>query len=510
MRPVLTAAETQALDREAEARGIPVEHLMERAGLAVARAAIALAGGAYGRRAVLVCGKGNNGGDGLVAARFLSRSGMGVDVFLLAEAADLRGPAAVNLERLRDAGLSTHGFSRSGLDRSLDRADVAVDAIVGTGFRGSAEGPYAEAIEGLNAGGAPVVAVDIPSGVEGDSGATRGPAVWADATVALGLPKVGDVLFPGADHAGVLEVADIGFPPDLLRGDVLLVEADDARRLLPARPADTNKRRTGVVLVVAGSRRMTGAPRLVAAGAYRAGAGLVTVATPEQSLPVVQAGMAEATFLELPEGPAGSVKEEAWDVVAGVVDRFDAVAVGPGLSTDEETPAFVRRLVAESPVPVVIDADAVNAFAGRAGDLARRRSAAVITPHAGEFARLFGMPAGEVEEDRLGFARKAATETGCVVLFKGPRTVVATPEGEVRVNPTGSSALATGGTGDVLTGAIGAYLARGLSATDAATLGAYVHGRAGEIVGQRKGDGGTAMDVAAAVPKAARRLRGEP
>jgi NAD(P)H-hydrate epimerase len=183
--------------------------------------------------------------------------------------------------------------------------------------------------------------------------------------------------------------------------------------------------------------------------------------------------------------------------------------VGPGLSTDQETPSFVRRLVAESPVPVVIDADAVNAFAGRPGDLARRRSPAVLTPHAGEFARLFGMPAGEVEEDRLGFARKAATETGCVVLLKGPRTVVALPEGEVRVNPTGSPALATGGTGDVLTGAIGAYLARELGAADAATLGAYLHGLAGEIVGERRGDGGTAEDVAAAFPDAAGRLRGQ-
>ncbi|HEV3474263.1 MAG TPA: NAD(P)H-hydrate dehydratase [Actinomycetota bacterium] len=508
MRPVLTAAETQALDRETEARGIPVENLMERAGLAVARAAMALAGGAYGRRAVAVCGKGNNGGDGLVAARFLSRAGMAVDVFLLADPADLRGPAAVNLDRLRHTGITPRRFSRAAVDRSLARADVAVDAIVGTGFRGSPEAPYAEAIEALNEGGAPVVAVDIPSGVEGDTGAARGPAVWAEATVALGAPKVGDVLFPGAERAGVLEVADIGFPPDLLRADVVLVEADDARSLLPLRPPQTNKRRTGVVLVVAGSRRFTGAARLVAAGAYRAGAGLVTVAAPESVLPTVQAGMAEATFLPLPEGPAGSASEQAWEVVAETIDRFDAVAMGPGLSTDEETPAFVRRLVAESPVPVVADADAVNAFAGQAGDLARRRSPAVVTPHAGEFARLFGMPAGEVEEDRLGFARKAASETGCVVLLKGPRTVVAIPEGDVRINPTGSPALATGGTGDVLTGAIGAYLARGLAAADAATLGAFVHGLAGELVGERRGDGGTAMDVAAALPEAAGRLRG--
>ena len=507
MLPVLTAAETQALDRETEARGIPIEQLMERAGLAVARTATALAGGAYGRRAVVVCGKGNNGGDGLVAARLLARWGMGVDVFLLADPAALRGPAALNLERLGFAGLPTQGLSRQTLDRALERADVAVDAIVGTGFRGTPEGPYAEAIDGLNAAGTPVVAVDIPSGVEGDTGAARGPAVWAEATVALGVPKVGDVLFPGALHAGLLDVADIGFPPDLLHGDVLLVEADDARRLLPRRPADVHKRRTGVVLVVAGSRRFVGAARLVAAGAYRAGAGLVTVAAPAGIMPVIQSGMAEATFLPLPEGPAGSVSAKAWDVVADALERFDAVAIGPGLSTDEETPAFVRRLVGESSIPVVIDADAVNAFAGKPGVLASRAAAAVLTPHAAEFARLFGMPVGEVEEDRIGFARKAAAETGAVVLLKGARTVVAAADGDVRINPTGSPALATGGTGDVLAGAIAAYLGRDLPPADAATLGAFVHGLAGEIVGQKKGEGGTAMDVAAALPDATARLR---
>jgi hydroxyethylthiazole kinase-like uncharacterized protein yjeF len=508
VQPVLTAAETQALDRETEARGVPVDELMERAGLAVARTATALAGGSYGRRAVVVCGKGNNGGDGLVAARFLARWGMGVDVYLLADPAGLLGPAAVNLERVRSAGLAPQGFSRAALDRALQRADVAVDAIVGTGFRGSPEGAFADAIEGLNAAGTPVVAVDIPSGVEGDTGAARGPAVWADATVALGVPKVGDVLFPGALHAGVLEVADIGFPADLLRGDVLLVEADDVRGFLPIRPPDAHKRGTGVVLVVAGSRRMTGAPRLVAAGAYRAGAGLVTVAAPEGIVSVVQSGSAEATFLPLPEGPAGSISGNAWDVVADALDGFDAVAIGPGLSTDGETPAFVRRLIGESPIPLVIDADAVNAFVGRPGDLTSRAAAAVVTPHAGEFARLFGMPAGEVEEDRIGFARKAAAETGSVVLLKGPRTVVALPEGEVRVNPTGSPALATGGTGDVLAGAIGAYLSRGVPPADAATLGAFVHGLAGEIVGHERGEGGTAMDVAAALPVATQRLKG--
>lgn len=508
MIPVLTAAETQALDRETEARGTPVAELMERAGRAVARAAVALAGGAYGHRAVALCGKGNNGGDGLVAARYLAGWGMGATAVLLGEPEDMRDPAAANLERLgRTSGARWRSYSPEVARRELARADVVVDAVFGTGFRGVAEDPHAEAIRLANDSGASVVAVDIPSGVEGDTGRVRGAAIRADATVTLGAPKVGDVLLPGALHAGALEIADIGFPPELLRGDLLLVGEGDVALLLPVPDPEGHKRRRGVVLVVAGSRRMTGAPRLVAEGAYRAGVGLVTVAVPEGILPVVQTGMAEATFLPLPEGPAGSIAEGAWDALAGRIDGFDTVAIGPGLSTDDTTPAFVRRLLAECPVPVVADADALNALPRRGGDLTARASDLVVTPHTGEFGRLFGMDADEVLEDRVGFVRKAAEETNAAVLLKGPRTLVARPGGEVRINPTGSSVLSTGGTGDVLAGAIAAFVARGLGPADAATAAAYVHGRAAEAVGEAAGEGATALDVARALPGAIRSVR---
>jgi ADP-dependent NAD(P)H-hydrate dehydratase / NAD(P)H-hydrate epimerase len=505
MQPLLTAPETQALDRGAAERGITVETLMERAGHAVARAAVVVGGGAYGRRAVVVSGKGNNGGDGLVAARYLARWGAGVDVFSLSDPAS--GPSLHMVERLRGSGVTPRAFRLEGLRRALDRADVAVDAIFGTGFRGAVEGPHAEAIRAIEGSGRPVVAVDIPSGVEGDTGAVRGPAVEAEVTVTFGAPKIGTVLLPGAAHAGVVEVADIGFPPDLVRGDALLVEPQDVASLLPPRPLETHKRATGVVLVVAGSRTMTGAPLLVAEGAYRTGAGLITVAVPEGVLSVVQRGITEATFLPLPESGTGAVTEGAWDVVADRLDGFDAVALGPGLSTDEGVAPFVRRLVAECPVPLVVDADAINAFAGAVGDLAARASDAVVTPHAGEFGRLVGMPASEVVEDRIGFTRKAAAEARAVVLLKGSRTVIASPEGEVRVNATGTPVLATGGTGDVLTGAVAACLARGLPALDAATAAAYVHGLAGQIAGADLGEGTMASDVARAIPAALRRIR---
>jgi hydroxyethylthiazole kinase-like uncharacterized protein yjeF len=506
MQPLLTAAETRALDRETEARGTTIETLMERAGHAVARAAGAVAGGAYGRRTVVVCGKGHNGGDGLAAARHLARGGAAVDVVLLDDPSG--GASRAMVDRLRAVAVPIRAFDVDTFGRTLGRADLVIDAIFGTGFRGTVEGVHADAIRLIGASSAAVVAVDIPSGVEGDTGAVRGPAISADVTVTFGAPKVGDVLLPGAAHAGVLQVVDIGFPADLLRGEAQLIEAEDVAALLPARPLETHKRATGVVLVIAGSRRMTGAPRLVAEGAYRMGAGLVTVAVPEGILPVVQAGIPEATFLPLPQGPTGALAEAAWDRVADGLEAFDAVAVGPGLSTEEEAPAFVRRLVAGSPVPVVVDADAVNAFAGRPADLARRAGDAVLTPHAGEFGRLFGMPSSEVAEDRLGLVRKAAAETHAVVLLKGTRTVIASPQGDVRVNPTGTSALATGGTGDVLTGAVAGCLARGLSALDAATAAAYVQGLAGQVAGAETAEGTVASDVARAIPRAVRRVRG--
>lgn len=481
--------------------------LMERAGHAVARGALAIAGGGYGRRAVVVSGKGNNGGDALVASRYLNRWGMRVDTFLLAEREAFREPATGKLRRLEAAGVRPQPFSAETLERHLARADVAVDGIFGTGFRGVAEGQHAAAIEALNASPVPVVAVDIPSGVEGDTGAIHGPAVQAAVTVTLGALKVGDVFFPGAAHAGLLEVADIGFPPDLMQSDLLLVEPGDAADLLPARHPEDNKRRSGVVLVVAGSRKMTGAPRLTARGAYRAGAGLVTVAVPSGISPVVQAGLLEATFLPLMQTPAGTVSLSAWEELGTRIRRFHAVAVGPGLSTDESTREFARRLVSQSPVPVVADADALNAFVGHVGELAHHQSDLVLTPHSGEFARLFGIPEQELLEDRVGLARKAAAETGAVVLLKGARTLVALPDGEVRINPTGTPFLATGGTGDVLTGMIAAYLARGVPAGDAATLGAFVHGLAGDAAGEAAGEGAIAWDVAEAIPEAVRRVR---
>ena len=506
MRPILTPAEAVELDRAAQARGITAGELMERAGGAVARAAEDLAGGAYGRRAVVVCGKGNNGGDGFVAARRLARRGMRVDVLTLEPVEELREPAATNARRMREVDARVRSFSPAAAGRSLDRADVAIDAIFGTGFRGTPEGAFSEAIQSLNEAGALVVAVDIPSGVNGETGSVEGEAVWAEATVALGAEKVGTVLPPGADRAGFVEVADIGYPHDLIDGDIGLVESADVATRLPARELDTHKRATGVVLVVGGSREMTGAMRLVGTAAYRIGSGLVTIAVPLDVAVVVQEGLAEATYLPLPQTATGGVAREALGELLEAASRVDAVALGPGMGRADETAELVRAFVRESPVPMVIDADALNAFESRAGELSERRSDAVLTPHAGEFSRLSGARVRDISSDRVGHVRKLAASTGAVVLLKGSRTLIGSSDGFVRINATGTSVLATAGSGDVLTGAIAGLVARGLEPADATSAGAFLHGVAGHLAGRATGEGTMASDIAARLPEAVREV----
>jgi len=499
MRPILSPAEAAELDRAAQARGVSADALMEAAGRAVAGAAVRLVSGAYGRRAVVVCGKGNNGGDGLVAARYLDAWGVRTTVLLLDD--ELRDLAAENLARLRSTSVRVRPWARASLDREIGRADVGIDAIFGTGFHGVPRDIHAEAITGLSEAGVPIVAVDIPSGVNGATGVVEGDAVHADLTVTFGAAKPGLVLFPGAARAGVVEVEPIGFPQDLIGSELSIVEAGDVASVLPRRDPDTHKRAAGYVVVVGGSRLMAGAVVLAANAAYRAGAGLVAVAVPEGILPVVQGGVREAVFAALPETGSGAAagRSERFDEMLA---QADAVAIGPGMTADEETAAWVRDLVRSSEVQVVLDADGLNAFAGRADDLADRKAEIVLTPHSGEFARLAEVGVPDIGRDRVRHVRELAARTSATVLLKGSRTLIATPDGSVRINPTGGPFLATGGTGDVLTGVIGAFLTRGLAPRDAAMAAAFVHGDAGRLASEAGGEAITAGDVLARVPAA--------
>jgi hydroxyethylthiazole kinase-like uncharacterized protein yjeF len=503
MKPVLLPDEAAELDERSRARGITADALMEAAGREVADAALRLLGGAYGRRALVVSGKGNNGGDGLVAARHLDRAGVRTTILLLDEA--VREPAATNLRRLEETGVRRRSFSSGAIERELERADVAIDAIFGTGFRGTPEGGSAEAIRTLDASGVPVVAVDIPSGVNGATGAVEGDAVHADVTVTFGAAKLGLVLYPGAAFAGVVEVEPIGFPEDLIRSEAQLVEREDAAERLPRREPDTHKRAAGYAVVVGGSRRMTGAVALAGRAAYRAGAGLVAIAVPERILSVVEGAVREAVFVDLPETDAGSIANGS-DRLDEVFGQADALAIGPGMTTDPATSEWIRGVVRSSEFPVVLDADGLNAFAGRADELSDRKADLVLTPHGGEFARLAGVSATDLQADRIRHLRELAARASATVLLKGSRTLIATPDGLVRINPTGGPALATGGTGDVLTGMIAGLVARGLEVADAATAAAFVHGIAGKLAAEDLGDGATAGDVLERVPVAMREV----
>jgi NAD(P)H-hydrate epimerase len=454
MLPVLTPAEMAARDSAAIAGGVSQATLVDRAGGAVARGARRLLGGAYGRRVVIVCGKGNNGADGRVAGQRLAGWGARVDRFDLA------------------------GIERPSLDRALQRADLAVDAMFGTGFRGPLDGDAAFVAEALSAAPCPVLAVDIPSGVDGLTGTVRGSAVEATSTVCLAALKPGLVFFPGAALAGDVGVADIGIDPTTPPPALGVTEEADVAAWLPGRDPESHKWSVGGVYVVGGSQGMTGAVMLASRAALRAGAGIVIAGLPGEA--AVRASGGEVITRPLPATPAGALDEDAAKEVLDGLDRFKALVVGPGLGRAPATVAAVRRLVAEAPVPLVLDADGLNALDGDVTPLAGRTAPTVVTPHAGEYARLAGEAVGD---DRIAAARRLAERSGAVVLLKGSRTVIAEPGGRAAVNTTGGPWLATAGTGDVLSGVVGALAARGLAAFQAAAAGAWLHGRAADCAG---------------------------
>jgi len=479
MLDVLLATDVKRQDAQAEARGVPVEQLMENAGFAVARAARALLGGCYGRRVVVVCGKGNNGGDGLVAARVLHRWGAHATAVLLWD--DLSGLPGEQRARFR-------GPVRPAADlaRALRDADLVIDAIFGVGLTRAPEGPAAAAIQAVNDSDAPILAVDVPSGIDADTGAIPGLAVEADATVTFGGQKPGLLFMPGAAYAGHVEVADIGLPPGL-EATARALAAADVREQLPVRALGTNKRRVGTLLVVAGSRAMPGAAGLVCGAAIHAGAGLTTLLAPEDVCRVVLARIPEMTTIPAPESAEGTLDPKALDLLRPRLGEFHAIALGPGLTTHPATVEAVRALLAETDLPVVADADGLNAYAGAVDELASRRGTTIVTPHAGELSRLLDRSAGELEADRLGTARAAAERLNAIVVFKGQGTVIASPDGELLVNMTGSEALAQGGTGDVLTGLLGSLAAQRRERVDGALVaaGVWVHGRAGDRISAR-------------------------
>jgi hydroxyethylthiazole kinase-like uncharacterized protein yjeF len=490
---VATSEQMRAIDQAAVELGLPSLLLMENAGAAVAevvREVIASLGGSPS--IVVVAGKGNNGGDGLVAARHLYNRGHDVSVCLLGAGEELRGDAAINLAAAQGYGVEVvERCDPDQLAEALAGADIVVDALFGTGLRGEVRGPARQAIETINAAEALVIAVDLPSGVEADTGAVWGVAVEAHLTVALGLPKVGNVVYPGAGYGGELRIADISLPPSRLTDPALqtnLITPELAAACLPSRRPDMHKGEAGRVLIIAGARGYTGAAALAAHGALRAGAGLVYLATPTSLNPILEVKCTEAITLPMPETQAGSLAPTAAAQLVELASSCDAVALGPGLSRHPETARLVAELVARLDRPLVVDADGLNCLADTDPTLLAARSApTVLTPHPGELARLLKVSVPDISADRLGMARRAAHSFGAVTVLKGAGTIVARADGEAWINPVATDALASGGTGDVLTGVLAAFLAGSASPEEAAIAAVYYHARAGELAARRRG-----------------------
>lgn len=517
---VLTPEAMREVDRRAiEEVGLPGLVLMENAALGVVEAIADLYADA--ERVSIFCGPGNNGGDGLAVARHLDLRGYEVEVWMATEGRELSGDAAVQLAVCEHQGVELLDLDEDALATAFANAataDLVVDALFGTGLGRPLEGLFDAVVDLLNDLPVPVLAVDLPSGLAGGRAEPIGPHVVADATVTFAAPKPAHVLSPAAGFCGELVVADLGIPPALVDeaeeadGWLHLLSGPQVADWLPQREPASHKGDYGHLLLVAGSTGKGGAAVMAARAAVRSGAGLVTAAVPAAVLPIVQGGCVEAMAVALPAGEDGEIAAAAAEAILAAVRGKDAVALGPGLGQGEEAAAAIRQVVLALDLPLVLDADGLNAFAGHSEELARRNAFTVLTPHPGELGRLLGISAAEVQEDRLVAARRAAAATGAVVVLKGHQTLVAGPPGDdgapgaVWIAPTGNPGMASGGTGDVLTGVVGA-LVGWIGGVEAVGLGVFVHGLAGDLAAATVGETGlAASDVIAALPAAFRHL----
>jgi ADP-dependent NAD(P)H-hydrate dehydratase / NAD(P)H-hydrate epimerase len=501
---VLNSAQMREADRRTiDDIGIPSLVLMENAGRQAVAAMEAIYNDLSDRHVGVLCGRGNNGGDGFVVARTLAQRDVDVSVFLIGRVADVRGDARVNLEILGRLGLTVVEIADSQAWElhfsEVSDCTLIVDAIFGTGLNAPITGLIESVIADVNASGIPVVAIDLPSGLSADSPEANGPSIEAALTVTLAAPKLPLILPPGETRAGDIVIADIGIPAEVLEAvegpRVSLLTRVSMRELVTPRMPDSHKGDFGRVLIVAGSRGKTGAAHLAAVGALRSGAGLVTIATPASCQSVLAAMAPEYmtdAILETDQGLDPSAVDQT------IESARDVIALGPGLGQAPGTREFIRQLVDRATMPLVVDADGLNAFAGDPDKLSGREGRdVIITPHPGEMARLVGMTTDEVQSSRLEIARNFAVAHHVYVVLKGHRTLIATPDAKVFINPTGNPGMATGGTGDVLTGMIAAWLAQLLDPEAACKLAVYLHGMAGDLAEADEGEVAmTSADVA--------------
>ncbi|CAG1772353.1 Bifunctional NAD(P)H-hydrate repair enzyme Nnr [uncultured bacterium] len=483
----------RAIDRAAvEKYGISGLQLMENAGRGAADVILRQLGGA-GKAAVL-CGKGNNGGDGYVIARHLHNSGVEPTVYTLCKTGELRGDAAANAATWSKMGGETVELLSIDAVKSasaqVGKADVIVDAIFGTGLSEEAAGHYAEAIRLVNGLGRKVVSVDIPSGIDATTGAVLGEAVKAHVTATMAMPKLGLLLYPGRAHAGAVEVVDIGVPKEAVEDPSVkwnLLGPSDMTAILRPRQAESHKSSHGHLFVIGASPGMTGAVYMAGTAALRAGAGLVTAGVPESLNAILEVKTTEVMTAGLPE-TGRRLGASAYEEVRRLAANKTALVVGPGAGTSEELMKLIGLILDESNIPVVIDADGLNSFAPRIASLKEKKAQVVLTPPPGEASRLLNVKVQAIQADRVGAAEKLAGMTGATVVLKGAYTVIACPGGQVFLNPTGNPGLATAGTGDILAGMLGAFLAQGYTPFEASAAAVYIHGLAGDEAKKKAGE----------------------
>jgi len=515
---ILTSAQMKEIDRQTiEEVGIPGPVLMENAGLQIFRLLQTILPYCDGDRIVVVAGKGNNGGDGLVVARHLWNHGMIPQVVLLAGKEEIRGDAALNLRIAEKIGVpvaevrSEAGWSAR--KKLIKEASVIVDAIFGTGLAKPAEGLYARAIEDINKTDAFKLAVDIPSGLSSDSFEIIGPAVKADVTVTLAAPKIAHVLSPAEVWVGELVVADISVPPQLLEAPHLMLELTEKRSLMKSfekRQKDSHKGTYGHLFIIAGSVGKTGAAVMAAKAALKTGAGLVTVGTPQSCLPMVARGSVELMTEPLAETEEKTISAEALPRALALIKGKDALLIGPGISSQSSTAGFFAKLIPEVKLPLVIDADGLNILSLKPELLKRLPKTAILTPHPGEFARLVGLPLRDVIKRKLELAPAFAQKHGVLLVLKGYRTLVCAPDGRTFVNPTGNPGMATGGSGDVLSGMIASFLMQDKEALQAALAAVYLHGLSGDLAAEKIGERAlVASDLIRFLPAALKALEDE-
>lgn len=504
----------QNIDRRTrDEYGIPTLLLMENAALGITHVVEEMLGTVKDKKITIVAGRGNNGGDGLAAARQLYNRLARVQVYLLSESSTLTGDAATNMHIALKMGIAVYSkgmYDMNVLRTALTHSHAIIDAIFGTGLSSPVKGEYREVIELINNCGCPVVAVDIPTGINSDTGDVMGTAVKATTTVTFAIPKRGHFINPGTEYTGRLHIVDISIPDAAIEKESIylnLLTESKVADLIPPRPADSHKGSFGHVLVIAGSIGKGGAAAMTSLSCLRVGAGLVTLATPATAQPIVAEKLTEVMTYPLPETYEKTISLSAVEIILELSKDKEVIAIGPGLTTHKDTASVTRRLIKNIEAPMVIDADAINALQDHLDILKERKSPTVLTPHPGEMGRLIGKSAAEVQRDRIGIARSFATDYSAYLVLKGAHTVIAEPSGKVYLSPTGNPGMATAGTGDALTGIIAGLISQGIDISPALSLGVYLHGLAGDMAAKDVGIVGMlAGDLIARIPGAVRYL----